>query len=168
MASEFGKIKTYEGWKAKLQELLRAGEQASNARDSEARLAVAERLNAFVFESFPNDARTLALDEIAGDAVDALTAAVISDEVEAIGARTAALRALAKRLEGVAAQTEKVAAALRLDKAHKAVDALTSAIRALDDLGTVLETGDDDALRKRLVKLGGTMLEMRGQLEKSA
>lgn len=168
MAGEFDKIKDAAGWKAKLKELLGAAEKASTKNDDEQRLAVAARLNRFVLESSPNTEEILAFDELASAAARALSVEVVEGAVDRIAGRTAALRSIAKQLDAVTTRAEQAAASIRLEKAHRVIDAFTETVRAVDELNTVLEDGSDDDLRKRLTKLATAIRDLRGELDESA
>ena len=168
MSTEFSGITSYAGWKAKLKTLLAVGEEASRRNDDDARLSVAARLNSFVLESAPNAPEIVALDDLAITAARALTAEVVGGGVDRISGRTAMLRSIGKQLDAVAAQAEQAAASIRLEKIHRLVDALTQAVRAVDELDTVLKTGSDEALRTRLTALAGAMREVRSRVDDSA
>ncbi|MGH7390523.1 MAG: hypothetical protein ACREM3_13855 [Candidatus Rokuibacteriota bacterium] len=165
MPTEFDKIKNLAGWRAKLKELLAAAEKASSRNDDDDRLSVATRLNNFVLESVPNTDAIRDLDELASAAARELSVAVVAGAVDRISGRTAALRSIAKRLEAVSLQAEQAAASIRLEKAHRVIDALTEAVRAVDDLDTVLADGTDEQLRKRLTKLADSMRDLRTELD---
>jgi hypothetical protein len=167
MATEFDKIKTLAGWRAKLKELLAAAEKASSKNDDDARLAVASRLNQFVLESSPNTDQIVALDTLATSAARELSIDVVTDAVDRITARTARLRAITKQLDAVTATAEQAASSIRLEKAHRVIDALTEAVRAVDDLDTVLEDGSDADLRKRLGKLSASLVGLRDELNEA-
>jgi hypothetical protein len=168
MATEFDKIKDLDGWQAKLKELLTAAEKASARNNDDERLAVAARLNRFVLESSPNTEEIVALDELATTAARELSLDVVGDALDRITARTARLRAITKQLDAVTARAEAAAASLRLEKAHRVIDAFTEAVRAVDDLDKVLEDGTDDQLRKRLSKLTTSLVALRDELDETA
>lgn len=167
MAGEFDTIKDRAGWEAKLRALLAAAEQASARNDDDARLAVAARLNRFVLESSPNTDAILALDALASAAARELSLAVVGDAVERIAGRTAALRSIAKQLDAVVARAEQAAASIRLEKAHRVIDAFTEAVRAVDDLDRVLARGADDRLRERLTTLAGALRDVQREVDES-
>ena len=168
MPSEFDKIKDLEGWQAKLKELLAAAEKASTKNDDDVRITVAGRLNDFVLASSPNTEEIIALDQLATKAASELSLAAVGDAVDRIAARTARLRAITKQLDAVTAKAEQAAASLRLEKAHRVIDAFTEAVRAVDDLDKVLEDGTDDHLRKRLEKLTTSLVDLRDELDETA
>ena len=168
MASEFDKIKDLDGWQAKLKELLAVAEKASAKNNDDDRLAVAARLNQFVLESSPNTEEIVALDQLATSAARELSLDVVGGAVDRIAARTARLRAITKQLDAVTAKAEEVAASIRLEKAHRVIDAFTEAVRAVDDLDKVLEDGTDDQLRKRLAKLTSSLIDLRDELDNAA
>ena len=168
MATEFDKIKDLAGWQAKLKELLAVAEKASSKNDDAARLAVASRLNQFVLESSPNTDEIVALDQLATNAARELSIDVVGGAVDRITARTAQLRAITKQLDAVTAKAEQAAASIRLEKAHRVIDAFTEAVRAVDDLDKVLEDGEDDDLRKRLTRLTASLVDLRDELDETA
>ena len=55
-----------------------------------------------------------------------------------------------------------------LEKAHRLIDALTEAVRAVDDFDKVLEDGTDDQLRKRLEKITSSLVDLRDELDDTA
>jgi hypothetical protein len=167
MAGEFDTIRDRAGWEAKLRELLAAAEKASSTNDDDARLAVASRLNRFVLESSPNTDEILALDALASAAARELSLVVVGAAVERIAKRTAALRSIAKQLDAVVARAEQAAASIRLEKAHRVIDAFTQAVRAVDDLQRVLAHGSDDQLRQRLTTLAGTLRDVQREVDAS-
>jgi hypothetical protein len=167
MPNEFNKIKDFAGWKTKLNELLTAAEKASSRNDDEERIAVAKRLNQFVLESSPNTDDILTLDELATNAARELSTSVASGAVDRIVARTAALHSIAKQLEAVSTKAEQDAASIRLTRAHRVVDAFTEAVRAIENLDGVLESGSDEQLRKRLTKLAETLRDLRTEVDES-
>ena len=167
MPNEFAGIRDVAGWTAKLNELLTAAEKASSRNDDDARIAVAKRLNQFVLESSPNTDDILALDELATNAARELSTSVAADAVDRIVARTAALRAITKQLDAVATKADEAAASIRLTRAHRVVDAFTEAVRAIDSLDGVLDSGSDDQLRKRLTRLAGALRDLRAEVDES-
>ena len=166
--SEFSGLTTYAEWNAKLRELLKAAEEATRKDDDDARLSVAARLNRFVLESAPNSAEIVALDDLALDAARALSTEMVGVAVDRIGARTATLRSIAKQLDVVAGEAQDAAASLRLEKVHRVVDALTDAMRAVDDLEQVLQRGTDEDLRTRLTALTDAMRSIRNSIDRPA
>src|SRR5262245_46963116 len=167
MAGEFDKIKDPAGWQAKLKELLAAAEKTSARNNDDDRLAVAARLNRFVLESAPNTDEILALDELATAAARERSVEVAGGAIDRISRRTAALRSIAKQLDAVTAKAQQAAASIRLEKAHRVIDAFTEAVRAVDDLNTVLEEDSDEQLRKRLTRVAGALRDLQGELNQS-
>ena len=166
--TEFSGLTTYAEWNAKLRELLKAAEEATRKDDDDARLSVATRLNRFVLESAPNSPEIVALDDLALDAARALSTEMVGVAVDRIGARTATLRSIAKQLDVVAGEAQDAAASLRLEKVHRVVDALTDAMRAVDDLEQVLQRGTDEELRTRLTALTDAMRRIRDSIDRPA
>ena len=164
--SDWKNLKTFEDWKAKLEELLEEGRKASAANDDDARLETCSQLRMFVQKSRPNTPEILELDGIASEAQQALSTQVASDAVGRIEARTTEILLLAKMVEQVAIKAESDAATLRLDKAHAAVDAITQASRALTDFDTVLQEGTDEELAARVKEILASLKKLRDAIEK--
>jgi hypothetical protein len=166
MSTEFSRLTTSAQWSAKLKELLQAADDATRKDDDDARISVAGRLNRFVLESAPNTPEIIALDDLALDAARALSTEMVGGAVDRIAARTAMLRSIAKHLDVVTGEAEQAAASIRLDKVHRVVDALTGALRAVDDLDPVLRAGTDQELRVRLTSLADAMRSIRDSIDR--
>ncbi len=63
--SEWDNIEGVEGWRKKLDELLREAETAEKSQNIEDRLALSRRLTEFILESAPNTTEIKELDAIA-------------------------------------------------------------------------------------------------------
>ncbi|MBY0111248.1 MAG: hypothetical protein K2Y21_00395 [Phycisphaerales bacterium] len=166
MANEFNNIKTYDGWKSKLQEILKDASSAAAKDDADGRQAAAHRLLEFVRKSNPNTAEIRALDDLANEAIDTIVSETAADANGEIARRTGALTALNKRVDSIAAAASNTAKSIRLERAHRVVDAMTEVVRAADDLDSVL-TDDDEVLRRKIKKIAGALLELRGEVEES-
>lgn len=168
MRGEFDDIRDYPGWKAKLKQLLAEAEKASRKDDDAARLAVVARLNRFVLESSPNTPQILALDGLAGSAARELSVAVAAGAADRIAARTASVRSIAKTLNAVSGEAERTAAAIKLARASRVIEALSASLRLVGDLDRLLDDGSDEELRRRLGKLAEAMRDLRNDVEEAA
>lgn len=118
MSTEFESLVSLSDWSAKLDELLRAARAALEA-DDQARLAIADRLNAFIAHSFPPSPEIRKLDDLARAASKALAERVASDAVERLAGRAALLEILAGELGAFRSQhtpalpTEEIASVAR-------------------------------------------------------
>lgn len=159
-AIKWTSIQGVAGWRTTLEDLLSQARKASTEADDIELLKIVEALNTFVDQSFPNTPEIRALDEIALEAVESMTEQIATGAVARIAARTMRLTGLAKRIQEVADRVQKDAAAVRLKKAHAAVDAVLGASRAIQGLGQALGEGDADlqekikAILKELEKFG--------------
>ena len=66
--SEWDGIQGFDGWSAKLRALLQEADRAAKTGEEADRFSVSARLTEFVGESFPNDEKIRALDDVAGKA----------------------------------------------------------------------------------------------------
>lgn len=164
--SEWDGLKTFEDWQTKLDALLAEARQASVKNDDEARLELCARLRMFVQKSRPNTPEVLELDHLASEAQQALSEQIAADAIGRIEARTTEILLLAKRVEQVARKAEADAASLRLERAHAAVDALTGAVRALNDFDEVLKDGTDDELAARVKEILAAAKKLRDSIDR--
>jgi hypothetical protein len=179
MASEFDKIKNLAGWRAKLDELLKAAREVAQDDDLDKRLAVADRLTRFIVNNppaLPDDPATAEyddMDRVAKDAHDALLLATIQERVAGIMSKTAELASLRKKIEGRTAANREAAASIRLEKARRVVEATTGAVSAMKDLkkeieqgiGSGVEDADLAALGKQLDTLIERIQTLRSNVE---
>lgn len=163
MPNEFAGITGYNGWKAKLDQLLALAATASEGGTPAQRRKIADRLTDFAMES-PDSDGVPDLDKIALEASRTILLDNIIGAVNAIAARTAAIVAMGKRLGEIGRAAEEAASSIRLERAHRVVDALTEVVRAADELDTVM-TDDDEVLRKKIKKIAVASLELRGEVE---
>lgn len=164
MPSEFDNIRGYEGWKSKLDQLLAIAKTASESGTPAARRKIADRLTDFATESWPDTAEIVELDTIALETSRTILVDNISSEVSAIAARTAAVAALSKRLGAIGRAASETAASIRLERAHRVVDAMTELVRSVDELDSVM-TDDNEALRKKIRALAESALKLRQEVE---
>lgn len=164
--SEFDSLVTISDWGEHLAGMLDEASAATRAKDDAKRLSIAKRLREYVKKSPPLLEGTARLDALALEASTRLGDSVIDDAVERIRGRTAEFLALKKQIEAITAVAERDARLIRLEPARAAVDALTGAVRAIEDLDMVLVEGTDDELRKRLTTLLKTLEAAKAQIEK--
>lgn len=164
MPNEFSNISGYDGWKSKLDQLLAVAKTASESGTPAARRKIADRLTDFAMESSPDTAEIVELDTIALDASRTILLNNIAGEVDAIAARTATLVTLAKKLGAVGRAATETAASIRLERAHRVVDAMTELVRSVDELDSVM-TDDNEALRKKIRALAEAALKLRTEVE---
>ena len=178
MATEFDRIKSLAGWRAKLEELLGAAREAAQQDDFDTRLEVADRLTQFIVcnpPEVPDDPETAEyteMDRLAKEAHDGLLLASIQERVAAIMSRTAEFAALRKQIEAQANANAQAAASIRLEKARKVVDATTNAVAAMMDLKKQVESAAKDgqasdftALGKQLEKAIESIQALRHEVE---
>lgn len=163
--SEWENIQGVDGWRMKLTDLLKEAEAAGQQTDLASRLALANRLTEFILHSSPNTPEILALDGIADQARAGLMRLTIEERLAEISARTGELARLTKEFQAHAAAAAASAAAIRLERAHRVVGALTESVQALNELRGVLETSKDDALTKSIDRVIASMQTLRSQIE---
>ena len=167
--SEFDGITGFDGWRAKLDELVTAAEEAAVAEGIQSRLAVAKRLNAFVKASAPNSPEILALDDIANSTRSALLNASIEERLQSLAERQGELAALTKKLALISDAANEAAASIRLEKAHGVVTALTESVKSLQAFRKVLEDESTDAeLGAAIDKLVTSIQSLRSKVEKDS
>jgi|SRR6185295_2804389 len=162
--SEWDKIKGFEGWSAKLRELLTAAQKISGSNDVQERIDLSQRFTDFIVNSEGGD-DIAQLDEIAKKASVDLLQAGINDRLAAMAARTSDLAVLAKTLESQTGKNEAAASSIRLDKLHNTASALTDAVRSVNELRAVLKEGEDDELIAKLEKLVNSLQSVRTAVE---
>jgi hypothetical protein len=155
--SEFDDIKGFDGWKAKLDELLNAAKQAAGANDNAALDAIADRLTEFTIESWPDTPEIKALDKIAGDTATRLRKQGIEGKLDAIAARSAELARLAKDFDQAATANTQQAADIRLARTREVLDAATSTVTTLTRFRETLKSGDDAALIAQVDQILGAL-----------
>lgn len=165
--SEFDGISGFDGWSAKLRDLLRDANAAAQSDDLDQRLAASDRLIQFVESSRPDDEAIQALDAIAKKAATSLLLQTIDERLASIVARNGELASLGKQFEDAAAGAKKTAAALRLERATKVLEALNDGIVKMKALRDSLKSGSDKDLATAIEKAVAAARSVRGLLEKA-
>lgn len=163
--SEWDNIHGFDGWRAKLADLLKEAEAAAHNTDLASRLALANRLTEFILHSSPNTAEIIQLDAIAESARAGLMRMTIDERLAAISARTGELARLTKEFQARTAAAEASAASIRLERAHRVVGSLTDSVRALTEFRGMLETGKDDDLAKSIERIIASIQRLRSDVE---
>ncbi|MBN8598265.1 MAG: hypothetical protein J0L78_11385 [Planctomycetes bacterium] len=130
MSTEFESLVSFADWSNKLDELLR-GARAALEADDESRLAVAQRLTAFVSHSFPASPEIRKLDDLARDAARALAEDVASDAVERLSGRAALLEILAGELAAVRSRASSIAPAEEIASVARRLAGIAEDAKAL-------------------------------------
>ena len=141
--------------------------KAAKRTEPEARFAMSEQLIAFVENSFPNDEKMKALDEIASKAAIGLLEQNIDDRLKSIVSRNAELAQLSKQFEAGAADAKASAASIRFERVKKTLDVLNSGVATLKDLRSTLKTGTDKQLIASIDKAMAAAQTVRNMLEKA-
>jgi hypothetical protein len=162
--SEWDKIKGFDGWSAKLRELLAESTKISASNDLEERLDLSQRFTDFIVNSDGEDG-VAQLDEIARKAGADLLLAGINERLTSMAARSGELAVLVKSLGAQTEKNEAAASSIRLDKLHKTASALTDAVRSVNELRAVLKAGEDDQLIAKLDKLVDSLQSVRSAVE---
>lgn len=168
--------KTIKKWRDKLSALLESAREVAQTTSLVDRLALADELQAFIIDNPPSVAdqpETVEfeeMDKIARKAHDGLLLDAINDRVAIIMGQTAELAGLTKKIQGQAVVNEKVARALRFEKAQKVVSSTTAAAIAIKELKEQVETqtfADADLveLGKKLNKALETLQDLRAAVE---
>lgn len=166
--SEWDDIEGLQQWSEKLGELLEAARQAALDPDTDKRFGLSRRLTEFIQHSHPNDAAIKALDRIAGQAAQDLMLATIDERLREISGRTAEWLQIAKQFRDQAAEADRRAAEIRLDKARKVAVSLTESVHLLQDLRTSLSDTDDPEFARNVAKAVETLQKLRAQIERVA
>ena len=165
--SEWDGIEGFESWSRKLRALLDDAASSAKQDDQNARFAMSERLTQFVENSFPNDEKVKALDDIAAKAAIGLLEQNIDDRLKSIVARNAELAQLAKRFEVGAEDAKASAGRIRFERVKKTLDVLNNGVAAMKDLRSSLKTGTDKQLIASLDKATAAAQAVRNLLEKA-
>ena len=137
--SEFDGIEGIEGWRTKLLEILDAAEEVAEQEDWPPRREVSRRLKDFILKSSPNTADILELDRIAKETRSALLRTTIAERLESIANRQADLVRLTKSVSAITEENLQSAASIRLERARRVVNSMTTTISQLREFGTTLE-----------------------------
>jgi hypothetical protein len=120
-----------------------------------------------VENSFPNDEKIKALDEIASKAAIGLLEQNIDDRLKSIVSRNSELAQLSKQFETGAADANASAASIRFERVKKTLDVLNSGVATLKDLRSTLKTGSDKQLIASIDKAMAAAQTVRNLLEKA-
>ena len=97
--SEWDDIEGFESWSRKLRSLLDAAADAAKQTNHDSRFAMSERLTEFVENSFPNDEKIRALDDIASKAAIGLLEQNVDERLKSIVTRNTELAQLSKQFD---------------------------------------------------------------------
>lgn len=161
--SEFDGIRDVDGWRRKLDALLREAEQA--ARDEEKRFEIAARLREFVAKSGPQVDEIERLDDIAAGTVRALMNQTINERLTELADRSVELARLSKTIGAAAAGAGAAADSIRLARTRAVVDSLTRSVEAVTALRAVIDSGADADLVAQVEAGLAALQELRGAVE---
>jgi hypothetical protein len=165
--SEWDGIESIESWSRKLRLLLDAAADAAKQTNHDSRFAMSERLTQFVENSFPNDEKIRALDEIASRAAIGLLEQNIDERLKSIVARNAELAQLSKQFDVGAEGARASAASIRFERARKTLDVLNNGVETMKALRSTLKTGTDRQLIASIDKAVIAAQKVRDLLRKS-
>jgi len=165
--SEWDGISGFDGWSGKLRDLLKDANAAARSEDIEQRFEASERLTQFVENSRPNDEPIKALDDIAKRAAIGLLRQTIDERLASIVERNGELAALGKKFSDAASGARKSAAALRLERATKALESLNDGIVKLKDLRDSLKSAADKDIAAAVDKAMAAAKAARALIEKA-
>lgn len=165
--SEWDGIEGFESWTRKLRDLMGDAAKAAKRTEPEARFAMSERLTEFVENSFPNDEKIKALDEIASKAAIGLLEQNIDDRLKSIVTRNTELAQLTKQFEAGADDANASAASIRFERVKKALDVLNTGVVTLKELRATLTTGSDKQLIASIDRAMTAAQSVRNLLEKA-
>lgn len=168
MSTEWDGIEGVEGWRAKLESLLREAEALPANADVQTRLKMNRRLTEFQLRSTPNTDEILELDAIAEAARAAVIKAGIDERLEGLAEGSAALARFTKQLRDRAASLQADARSLRFERADAAVRSITDSIKSIRDLIAAMDIASDEDLVKKSERLITTLQNFRGEIERSA
>ena len=165
--SEWDGIEGFESWSRKLRALLDEAAGIAKQEDHNGRFAMSERLTQFVENSFPNDEKIKALDDIASKAAIGLLEQNIDERLKSIAARNTELAQLAKQFDDGAADAKASAARIRFERTRKTLDVLNGGVAAMKDLRATLKGGTDKELIASIDKAMTAAQAVRNLLEKT-
>jgi hypothetical protein len=165
--SEWDGIEGYDRWNEKLRALMDEAAKAAKRTEPDARYAMSDRLVEFVENSFPNDEKIKALDDIASKAAVGLLEQNIDDRLKSIVARNAELAQLTKQFEAGAEGANASAASIRLQRVKQTLDVLNTGVAAMKDLRATLKTRTDKQLIASIDKAMSAAQSVRNLLEKT-
>ena len=142
---KFDDLIAIEDWSDALRKILDAAVEATEQRDSQARLDLQDLLLAFTKRS---PAKVELLDVIARDAIEDLALAEIAVSLERISSRSAELSRAVDLIGAVTAEAKRDARALQLESTLDALAKAKTAIDTLNRLEKTLASPDQDLLQK--------------------
>jgi hypothetical protein len=154
-----------DAWTGKLQDLLHEAQEAAENNDRNVRREVSQKLTKFIVDSFPDNERIQALDDIAGEAAKALLRMNIDDRIAGIGAGNVELAKLTKKFAS-AADASNTAQAIRLERVSAVMNVLSQGIDSIRQLETALDAGTDQELIDSLKKADAAIQGARETLQK--
>lgn len=164
MSEEFEGIEGFEGWSAKLGELLLEAEQGALSEDFDS-FAMRERLHALIMAS-PNEIPEVRrLDDIARQARKDLVQQDLEQRLMSITERTNELTQVTKHIEAITADAAASARKIRLEKANKVAATLTGAVQALRDLESSLGEESDAEILASLGRVVSSIQRFRSTVE---
>jgi hypothetical protein len=161
--SEFDAIEGVDGWRRKLEALLREAEQA--ARDEERRFEIAARLREFVRNSGPQVPDIARLDDIASATVRALMNQTIDARLAELADRSVELARLAKAIDAVAVDAAAAGDSIRLVRTRAVIDSLTRSVEAVTALRAIIDGQTDRDLVAQVEAGLAALQELRSTVE---
>jgi 6,7-dimethyl-8-ribityllumazine synthase len=161
--SEFDAIEGVDGWRRKLEALLREAEQA--ARDEERRFEIAARLREFVRNSGPQVPDIARLDDIASATVRALMNQTIDARLAELADRSVELARLAKAIDAVAVDAAAAGDSIRLVRTRAVIDSLTRSVEAVTALRAIIDGQTDRDLAAQVEAGLAALQELRSTVE---
>ena len=161
--SEFDAIEGVDGWRRKLEALLREAEQA--ARDEERRFEIAARLREFVRNSGPQGPDIARLDDIASATVRALMNQTIDARLAELADRSVELARLAKAIDAVAVDAAAAGDSIRLVRTRAVIDSLTRSVEAVTALRAIIDGQTDRDLVAQVEAGLAALQELRSTVE---
>ncbi|HEY0338270.1 MAG TPA: hypothetical protein VGC70_13095 [Burkholderiales bacterium] len=165
--SEWDGIEGFESWSRKLRSLLDAAADAAKQTNHDSRFAMSERLTQFVENSYPNDEKIRALDDIASKAAIGLLEQNIDERLKSIVTRNTELAQRSKQFDIGGEDARASAASIRFERTRKTLDVLNNGVETMNDLRSTLKTGTDRQLIASLDKAVIAAQKVRELLRKS-
>lgn len=162
--SEFDGIEDYEGWSAKLGELLTEAEGIAQ-EGLEPRLNLSRRFMDFIIHSHPATPEIRMLDELADRARESLLLATIDERIAAISNRNSELIRLTKTFREKTASANATAASLRLEQTNRTVNVLTESLQEIRALKDTLDSVADADLITKIEKAVASIRKLRDSFE---
>lgn len=153
---------------AKLKALLDDAQNAAGQEDDDLRRRVSEQLKQFMIDSTPNNARIVALDDIAVEAAKALLIRNIDDRLVSIRTINIDLAKTTKQFSAAAAHASATANGLRLERLKQTIETLNDGVASIRQLKDALNTGTDPQLLDSLTKAEAAVVSAREGLRTQA